>query len=777
MRSVVVNNTLHVNFLSVKTVYWTVLAFLCLFFLIPKAVTAQKVYTSDVISYSPNFGVIPPIIRVLDPTNATADNGLYARLKARGEVLGLVGGYNSYLELGYTEAVPANTPSYIRIGGDPDLLEALLGGTLGDALIAVLGGVLGNQVIEVRAYDEVGTTVFSGDSRGGFDANNLRLLQGKDGDYYLRIIPDHAYKSIEVKNIVDGLLAVLTTFHLDVYHAFYFEEQCNYSPEFVSYSGDGINLDVLDLGGGIVEHPEYAMDDDLSTSASIGPGLINLVGSYSSQFHFTQGSSPTDEVMVTLSGDPSLLNVDVLNSVSFQAYDGDDLVFEQDLGALSDELLGLIDLDILGLLGDGTPVTFPVSPDVSFDRFEITVGAVVGVDVGEALNVHEVARTVGMPEFGGATGNQYSVCEGQSLSVSPQHYGGAALRWYDTPVGGTSIGATESLDIAEVTEDQTYYVSSIDHCNGEEIESARVAVGVEALAVPQVEDYGGLPSQAEYGVGEAVILEPVLEAGTGIEDPQFSWSLSPTGAPVIADEVEVDKGDHTVTYRLRPDGALEIEGLMPEDEIEEVYLALQNGVTGCKAIQAVDQVYVILPVSWKRFDGMAQNKENRLEWEFFTPQPLWRLSIQRANESLKWYDIGEMELSPDVMYGGAFSFVDESPYLGANYYRIKAEKMDGSKAYSKVIRLDLERQVDEVFDVYPNPVVGIPVLRNQTTKDLGQTTVQVYDQHGGLVDRFSLDQLLSGEAVKLDQAKPLHPGVYIYTFYTQGHVQRIKVIW
>ncbi|AWW31585.1 hypothetical protein DN752_16455 [Echinicola strongylocentroti] len=786
MSSVVVNNTLHVNFLGVKTVRWAVLAFLCVFFILPTQVKGQKVYADNYIGKSGN--VPSSIIDALFPpyNKLTAINGgeaalggdeQYARLLSSAGLIVDIGAYKGYVEIQYDEIVPANTPTYIRVNGDAGLLEQLLGGTLGELLSGVAGSILGKQIIKVEAKNSNGNVLFDRSTLGGLGADDLKMVKDRNGNYHLKFTPNVPYQRLKITNLTTALAGLGVEFYLDVYEAFYFGNECNYAPEFISYYGSGINLDALNLGGGIVEHPENAIDDDPSTASSVSPGLLNVLGSSTQQFYFTQASAPTDEVMVTLSGDPSLVNIELLSNVSFKAFNGDLQVFEQDLGALSAELLGLIKLDLLGLLGEGEAATFPVSPGVPFDRFEISVGSFLDVDVGEALNVHEVERTVGMPDFGGVTGNNYSICEGQSLSVSPQSYGGASLRWYEAQEGGTPIGTTESLDIDEVTEDKTYYVSSVDECSGLEVASARVAVEVDALAVPEEEDYEALPSQATYGEGEVVVLEPNLESSAGIEDPQFNWSMAPDGVPAITDEWVVDKGDHTVTYRLRPDGALEIEGLQPEDEIDEVYLVLQNGDTGCKAIEAVEQVFVILPISGMRFEGYAKGDGNYLNWEFSARTPLMQLIVQRAGPELQWYEIGDLSLSGDHIYGGVFDFMDETPVAGVNFYRIKTVPFDGKEGYSAVIRLDRESKSHQVFSIFPNPVVDTPVLRNHTSKEFNHITVQVIGQNGEVVDDFTLGQLLSGEAKKLHGAKSLKPGVYVYMIYTQGHTQRIKVIW
>ena len=74
--------------------------------------------------------------------NAILDNGLSATLHSYGGIAIGIGQYSGELELKFPSTVPANTTAYVRIDSDPDILNALLGGSLGTVLADVLGGVV-----------------------------------------------------------------------------------------------------------------------------------------------------------------------------------------------------------------------------------------------------------------------------------------------------------------------------------------------------------------------------------------------------------------------------------------------------------------------------------------------------------------------------------------------------------------------------------------------------------------------------------------------------------
>ncbi|WP_186758742.1 immunoglobulin domain-containing protein [Echinicola salinicaeni] len=743
-----------------------------------------KIYAENLEDYSPDivYGGIECLFTtclkevVENPSNTLGQNGNHSTLYSSPGLLG-IGGYDGFIEIGFDNIVPANTPSYIRVDGDGNLFQALLSGTLGDLLSGVLGTALGMQIIHVIAYDEEGNEVLNVDTNGGLTSGEMNVVMDENGDFYFRIVPQESYKSIKIINKSSALVSLETEFTLDVYHAFYFEAGCNYEPEFVSYDGEGISLDALGLGGGTVSAPQNAIDKDEATSSSLSTGLAGVAGSMSQFFYFSNISDQSDEVMVTISGDPALLNLELFSNLSFIAYDGDTEVYNEDLGAMADELLGLLKLDILGLLMDGDEVTFPISPGLPFDRFEIKVNSLLDVDVFEALNIHEVEKTIGMPSFGASvSGNEYAICEGGDLTIAPASYSGSGLKWYDE--NGNEIGTAESLDLNAVSSDEIYYVTSSDNCGGESLESAPVAVIVDAMKVPQVEDYQALPSAAEYGEGEKVVLEPFLELDADIENPEFYWSFNSNGVPEISSEEVIDKGDHHVTYRVLPNGDLEIEGLVANEEIDDVFLILKNGDTGCKKSQAVEQVFKILPMSWGGFQAKEKDIGIQLNWSVHLDKALEKFMVQRSLSGDHWVTLGEVDCESDLLGERDFVFNDNSPAVGNNYYRVIAVNLEGTLEYSKVIRAKFEKSLDHQFSISPNPVYEQPKLYNNTGNQYNDLVIKAFDRNGNMVYQDELSELQAWSQKTLDDNPELQPGVYVYCLFFKGkNIFKTKVIW
>src|SRR5699024_4095949 len=122
---------------------------------------------------------------VENPNNALVDNNTYATLLASpGVALGL-GSYEGVIELQFPQTIPAEQWSYVRIGGDSNLFDDLLGGGLGNALGDVLQVVLiGNQEITIDA--RMGSTsVLSRSSTQEFSGDRVKMLRTGVGYYLL----------------------------------------------------------------------------------------------------------------------------------------------------------------------------------------------------------------------------------------------------------------------------------------------------------------------------------------------------------------------------------------------------------------------------------------------------------------------------------------------------------------------------------------------------------------------------------------------------------------
>lgn len=327
------------------------------------------------------------------PLNAIdGNNESYATLSASNGSLLVKAPYGGRIEMKYGSTLPANKTSYIRIDTDKEVLDALLGGTLGK-LVSDLGGLLlGKHMISVEAYDKAGMSIAKTSSSNGFDgsANGfVRLVQDNIGRYYLAVTPNKAYESIVVSNSVGSLLPTGEVRELKVYN------MCTevgtdicFPAQFTSYDIYGLNLGLSDLANAGVKNPYHAIGTNSSNFSEINAGLLGVGSKVSQRVYFNHPSEIDSKLTVKAFLNPKdVLSLDILGKYEVvTSLNGK----EQERYTLQQGILN--NIDVLGLFKRGSAYTFTFDTKKQFDRVDIVTVSLLKVGTSPALKVYNVNR-------------------------------------------------------------------------------------------------------------------------------------------------------------------------------------------------------------------------------------------------------------------------------------------------------------------------------------------------------------------------------------------------
>ena len=148
----------------------------------------------------------------------------------------------------------------------------------------------------------------------------------------------------------------------------------------------------------------------------------------------------------------------------------------------------------------------------------------------------------------------------------------------------------------------------------------------------------------------------------------------------------------------------------------------------------------ILPVYLTKFDARNINETGVLTWTSSLEVNASHFEIQRSSLLIDGNDRGEtldmstMTTLGDVAVSGSrsdYSFVDQNPLSGINYYRLKMVDLDGSTSYSPVRAIEF-KQLD--MEVYPNPFLDNVIF------DLGGSVdkINIYTASGSMIKAISV---------------------------------------
>lgn len=325
-----------------------------------------------------------------------------------GLALGL-GSYSGTLTLGYnnsTTYVPANSKLYLKVNSnETGLLDALLGGSLGNLLKGVLGVVIGGEhVTTFNLKNAAGNSAISV-STNTSSTNQDKMTIAKDAaqNYYAIFYPKEPIKTIEVNDKTSFSVLFGGVNNFKVYDSYYYKNNvsdCDVSL-LTSYTAAGGLLSVINSEP--VNNAHLAIDNDLTTYSKIGiTALLNLSAAGTVEQFFYLPKAVEDKVARFKIRMPSgLLKLDVGSQSTVVFYkDG----VEVSSVKLDSSILGL---DLLGLINqNNAEFSFLAAPRdangkiIPFDKVGIRIFKPLSVNLvnAEDIRVYDVAFVDDVPE-------------------------------------------------------------------------------------------------------------------------------------------------------------------------------------------------------------------------------------------------------------------------------------------------------------------------------------------------------------------------------------------
>jgi hypothetical protein len=156
-----------------------------------------------------------------------------------------------------------------------------------------------------------------------------------------------------------------------------------------------------------------------------------------------------------------------------------------------------------------------------------------------------------------------------------------------------------------------------------------------------------------------------------------------------------------------------------------------------------------LPVELVSFNAKAVEKQVDLNWETATEVNSDYFELQRSDDGKQWAQIGHVYSVGDSKSANSYSFIDFSPRIGVNYYRLKMVDQDKTFAYSSIKSVHVEGKTTSLF---PNPVLNTLNIDSE----ISDSEITIHDVSGNEV--FYQKNEKGIKAVDVSQ---LTPGNYL----------------
>jgi len=138
-----------------------------------------------------------------------------------------------------------------------------------------------------------------------------------------------------------------------------------------------------------------------------------------------------------------------------------------------------------------------------------------------------------------------------------------------------------------------------------------------------------------------------------------------------------------------------------------------------------------LPVVLTGFMAARQESHVLVKWSVAQETNIDHYEIQRGANAHDLVTVGTVAAGNTGVLPGQYSFTDDAPEAGANYYRLRAVDRDGISTYSIVVPVDFPLSTSVTLNVYPNPAVdGLHIALSGAT---GVVSILVINTQGQMV--------------------------------------------
>ena len=149
-----------------------------------------------------------------------------------------------------------------------------------------------------------------------------------------------------------------------------------------------------------------------------------------------------------------------------------------------------------------------------------------------------------------------------------------------------------------------------------------------------------------------------------------------------------------------------------------------SDITWDMAYTAINIAEAPLPVKLSRFTGEAERTKNNLYIKIEERVNVKDVYVEKSGDGNLFTQLGKLDAAT---LDGKYTFTDNNPFSGNNYYRLKIVDNDGSVTYSNIVLL--KAGLNENISIYPNPVrneIGI----NLSALKEGNYSMQLTDMNG-----------------------------------------------
>ena len=172
-----------------------------------------------------------------------------------------------------------------------------------------------------------------------------------------------------------------------------------------------------------------------------------------------------------------------------------------------------------------------------------------------------------------------------------------------------------------------------------------------------------------------------------------------------------------------------------------------------------------LAITLDKISATNIGKSNRVDWNTLSEEASDKFELQRSADGKDFATIAKQNAKGTA---SRYTYVDNAPFTGINYYRLMMRDASGKTEYSKVVNATVQGKGFSV-QAYPNPVsdeLTIKVNGNQS----GNAEILLTDMTGKVIKRMSMNSVI--QTVNMNG---LASGIYLIKYVDDEQSQTLRI--
>lgn len=164
--------------------------------------------------------------------------------------------------------------------------------------------------------------------------------------------------------------------------------------------------------------------------------------------------------------------------------------------------------------------------------------------------------------------------------------------------------------------------------------------------------------------------------------------------------------------------------------------------------------------------AIAAGERNRVDWKTADEAETDRFTVERSYDGKSFMELSTINANG---FASNYTYWDEHPVFGINYYRLKMADAAGHIEYSKVVMVS--RKANNAFHIeaYPNPTDGVVTLSIHGSIGIA-ATITITDLNGRILKR--IDDVTNFTSVDLSR---FSAGVYIVKYHDDKRTEAVRL--